>query len=511
MKKPFSAAPLSAALLFAVLLLTPLYGCDMAEVLLGDGEPAATAAPEATEAPTVLDQSNMGLGDGNLGAYYDQKQLVSLDLTGNDLSVSAVSSLMAALPGCDIRWSVPLGGARYDSASTELTVDGPTGEELQNLTLFPQLAACTVSGCTDYAALAGLPALLPGVNVAYTVDVGGVVCQSTDEALDLTNAALHDGADLLAAMAALPNVKNVDLSGQALPAETLGALVDTYPETEFLWTVTLYGVTIESTAETADLGNANVTDLPGMGELREKLKLLPKLTRLDMCGCGVDEATMMALQDEYENVKFIFLLRIGAWEMRTDVKAFSKGNQHSFEGGKYLGPNMNLYDEDVAKLKYCTDLVALDIGHGFKLTNIEVVRYLPHLRFLIIAMQKIEDLTPIGTLTELEYLETFQNPVSDLTPLLNCKNLKCLNISTNVRKGENGKEYPDPAVIMQMTSLTRLWCIRDNFSKEDIAAIQAALPDCVICATGTHSTSNNWRDNDLYVEMQTLFNNPILD
>ena len=247
-----------------------------------------------------------------------------------------------------------------------------------------------------------------------------------------------------------------------------------------------------------------------MAELKAKLPLLPKLERLDMCSCGVDEAAMMALQDAYTDVKFIFNIRIGNWIMRTDVKAFSKGNQRSFEGGEYLGPNMNLYDDDVEKLKYCTDLVALDIGHGFKLTNVEVVRQLPKLRFLIIAMQKIADITPVGTLTELEYLETFQNPISDLSPLLNCKKLTHLNCSTNVVKGEGGKTYPDPAVLKQMTQLKRLWCIRDGYSKETLADLQAALPDCVINAVGSSSTSNDWRANDLYVEMQRLFNNPIL-
>ncbi len=495
--------------LLALLLLCGA-GCAALTGAIG-GEPEEAPAPAATESPAVIDARDMGLGDLNLGAYYGQTQLRSLDLRGNELSAGAVTQLIAALPDCEILWSVPIGAARYDSNSAELAVEGASGAELANLALFPNLTSASVSGCDDYAALAALKDTLPGVTLTYAFDLGGVRCANDAASLDLTGAELGDGAALLNALPALPLLTSVDISGQPFSADTLLALTESYPGIDFLWTVELYGVTIESTATEASLGSAKLPDAPAMTELKEKLPLLPKLERLDMCGCGVDEADMMALQDAYTDVKFIFNIRIGNWIMRTDVKAFSKGNQHSFEGGEYLGPNMNLYDDDVAKLKYCTDLVALDIGHGFKLTNVEVVRSMPKLRFLIIAMQKIEDLTPVGTLTELEYLETFQNPISDLSPLLNCKKLTHLNCSTNVAKGDSGKEYPDPEILKQMTQLKRLWCIRDSFSKETLAELASALPDCVINAAGTHSTSNNWRDNDLYVEMQGLFNNPILE
>jgi hypothetical protein len=60
-----------------------------------------------------------------------------------------------------------------------------------------------------------------------------------------------------------------------------------------------------------------------------------------------------------------------------------------------------------------------------------------------------------------------------------------------------------------MTQLQRLWVIHDNLSKAQMEDLRAALPNAVINNFGTHSTSNDWRDNALYREMQALFNLPI--
>ena len=72
---------------------------------------------------------------------------------------------------------------------------------------------------------------------------------------------------------------------------------------------------------------------------------------------------METLQSNYPEKKFVWMIRIKNWEIRTDIKAFSTGNIEEFDGGYFLGGGRNLHDEDTAALKYCTDLIALDLGH----------------------------------------------------------------------------------------------------------------------------------------------------
>ena len=72
--------------------------------------------------------------------------------------------------------------------------------------------------------------------------------------------------------------------------------------------------------------------------------------------------------------------------------------------------------EDFSVLKYCWNLMALDVGHN-NVTNLDFLYDLPNLRILIVACNTIEDITPIASLKHLEYLELFKNRILDISPL----------------------------------------------------------------------------------------------
>jgi len=109
-------------------------------------------------------------------------------------------------------------------------------------------------------------------------------------------------------------------------------------------------------------------------------------------------------------------------------------------------------------------------------------------------------------------VEIFQNFIGDWSPLTSLKKLTHLNCSTNYGKDADGnRTFPDYTVLKQMTQLQRLWVIRSGLTEEQLIDLRTALPNTVINTIGSHSTSDGWRDNDLYVEMQGLFNLPISD
>lgn len=470
-----------------------------------------SAAPETTSVPAVtqLDLRSSGLTDADLNAYSSEASLLSLDLRGNSLSPDAVRALQAALPNCDILWSVPLGSARFDSDSAQVTLpaDMPLSD-LNRLAFFPALARVDATALTDAAAVRAAAEKLPDVEFLWNIDAFGQTYPSGTTELDLTQAMIGDGAALTETLAAFPHLAKVDLTGQTLSDEIMLALKEAMPDTAFIWSVDLFGVPVSSADTEADISGKQIGDLD---LLKQKLSLLPGLTQLIMCNCGPTNEEMETLIAAYPNVKFVWMIRVGAWEMRTDVKAFSKGNRRTFDGGKFVGGKTNFTSEDLEPLKYCTDLIALDVGHGH-ITDLSILQYLPKLRFLIVAINKISSIEDLKYCPDLEYLEIFQNTISDWSPLLSLPKLTHLNCSTNVSTDENGdKHYPDYTVLKQMPQLQRIWIIRCNLSKDQIADLRAALPNAVINTFGGHSTDNGWRDNDLYREMQGLFNLPILD
>ncbi|NLI52831.1 MAG: leucine-rich repeat domain-containing protein [Clostridiales bacterium] len=493
---------------FAAIALT----CLALAAVSGCASPAADtpAAPAATVSVTQLDKSNAGLADADLAALYPETQLTLLDLRGNDLSPEAVSALQAALPNCEILWSIPLGSSRFDSSSDEITLPADTAaEELERLKLFPFLTRVDATACAAYDALKAIAAELPNCDIAWNVDVLGQSYPASTTSLDLSGAVVSDGAALAAALTAFPELQQVDLTGQTLSDETMLALTQALPDTVFLWSIDLFGVTVGSGMTEADISDMPVDDLDA---LKQKLAFLPNLTQLVMCNCGPSSEEMETLVAAYPAIKFVWMIQVGAWEMRTDVKAFSKGNRTTFDGGRFVGGKTNFTTEDIEPLKYCTDLIALDLGHGNRITDLDVLQYLPKLRFLIVAMNRLTDIEDLKYCPDLEYLEIFQNYISDWTPLLSLTKLTHLNCSTNYGKGDGGgRVYPDYTVLKQMTQLQRVWVIHCNLSGSQMDDLRAALPNAVINSVGTHSTSNGWRDNDLYREMQGLFNLPISD
>jgi Leucine-rich repeat (LRR) protein len=493
-KRALAAALICLSLLFAA-------GCSILE-------PEAAATPAPTAPATQLDQSNQNLTDADLTALYAQTQLVSLDLRGNALSVEAVQSLQAALPSCDILWSIPLGSAQFDSNSTQIVLPADTAaSELSRLSLFPALTTVDASAVSDSTALKAVAAEMPNLAISWNIDVLGQSYPSTTTSLDLTSATITDAASLSDALLAFPRLESVDLTGLELSPDVMSALAAALPETQFIWSVDLFGVTVDSLATEADISDIPIESVEAVSQ---KLALLPNLTELVMCNCGLTNEQMEQLLAAHPTVKFVWLIQVGGWELRTDAKAFSKGNRKTFDGGEFIGGKTNFTSEDLEPLKYCTDLIALDLGHGSRITDLSILQYLPKLRFLILAMNRITDISPLTNCPDLEYLEIFQNYISDWSPLLSLKKLTHLNCSTNYGKdADGGKTYPDYTVLKQMTQLERIWIIRSGLGASELADLRAALPNAVINNVGSHSTSNGWRDNDLYVEMQGLFNLPL--
>ena len=245
--------------------------------------------------------------------------------------------------------------------------------------------------------------------------------------------------------------------------------------------------------------------LEDVQQVEDALQLLPRLSKLVMCGCGLTDEQMAALCEAHPEVRFVWTVQIGPHEVRTDATGFSTANP-----SKYTNPNASdeynekvrttkrLQEGDLEPLRYCTDLVALDLGHNYLTdADLEVIASLTKLEILILADNKITDISALSSLKELQYIELFMNRIEDVSPLAGLTNLIDVNIC-NIG-------LTDLSPLYQMTWLERLWYGMNPASTEDEQALAAALPDCACNYTTRDETGEGWREHERYTWMRSFF------
>lgn len=394
-------------------------------------------------------------------------------------------------------WQLEIGGVTASNTDTALDLSGKTvdAEALaKDIYYLPALNSVNVTD-TNLTGADGeaLEARYPNIDFLRTLDIFGVKANTDITALDLTQADIADDTQLPDLLAPLKKLERCDLTGRTVSFETMAALEERYPLVAFSFSFEFFGQTL--TPETTDLDLRGQT-FTSAEEVSEGLKHLPNLASCNMSGTGLTDEQMAQLQAAFPAVKFVWLVRIGAWQVRTDIEAFSTENRKSFPndmGGYVGGGNSQLTDEDTAAFRYCTDLVYLDLD-GNRISDLSFLQYLPKLRLLSVGNNKVKDISAIGSLSELEYLEIFINYISELNPLMGLPKLTSLNCSRTA--------VTDVTTLLAMKQLKMLWIMNNKLEKEDVDKLTEALPDCKIVTRGSNATAGGWRDTDLYYEFE---------
>lgn len=257
-------------------------------------------------------------------------------------------------------------------------------------------------------------------------------------------------------------------------------------------TLTYQGkITADVNAEEMDLGNFAVTE---MNSFVKFLRQFPNLKKVDMFATKMYAKDMDLLAAEFPDIEFGWTMRIGDHWVRTDTTAFS--TLHNNRSPVHT-------ESQFRYLKYCKNLLALDIGHN-TVKNLDFLYDLPKLKVLIVACNiDLKDITPIGSLKELEYLELFKNDINDISCLTECTKLIDLNICFNRVK--------DWTPLHELKNLERLWLYNSNnyspeipVDKNVVYAIKNALPDCHVDST-SYSTLGGWREHDRYYVIYHMF------
>ena len=414
------------------------------------------------------------------GVAYDP-EATYLDLRGTGIDATHYEALRAALPGCEILWSVPFQGGWLDSDAKEVTVASLTAEDAAALDYLEELARVDASACEDYDQLLAFQQRRPDCAVEYCLHIGGA-----EYGLDTTALTLEGltAEELEAWLPHLPQLADITLTGVQENVEELLDLMEAHPEINFYWDMDLLGVTVNCQDTEIDVSDIPVEDLDAFEAVVTRL---PNVEKVVMCECGISNEEMDALNRRYENIKFVWTITIRNVKLRTDI-TYLMPYQYS------LWPST----EEAQLFRYLTDLECLDLGHH-NIANCDFVAYMPHMKYLILADTGITDLSPLEGLEELVYLEIFLTYVTDYSPLLTLPNLESLNLCYS---------YGQVDVIAQLTWVDYIrWITTDerrlSWSQQEF--LRESLPDTLL-ELGTHqsSTGGQWRQQQNYFDMRDM-------
>ena len=424
-----------------------------------------------------------GLPLENLEELKQFPQLAELDFRGTELSTHQYETLKSWFPDCTIFWEVPFQGSRLDPQIQELKIDTLSDEDLDLLRYFPSLERIDASACTDYAQLTALRQKYPNLDVEYTLPLAGQDYAYTETTLVLS---MEDTTELFSLIPYFTQLESVTFVDTIPLPEQIYALREAYPKVSFDWNFTFKDFALDESTETLDLTGIPTT----VEEIEAILPYLPNLTYVDMTDCGIDNETMDALNARHENVKIVWTVTLGTWyRVKTDITWFMP-----------VLDDYSPFGNELYNLRYCHDIIALDIGHRY-VTNCDFVSYMPNLKYLLLADTAISDLTPVANCKELVYLELFQSFVQDLSPLLECTKLEDLNLHYTHTQHQ-------AHIVAQMTWLKNVWwghIPEAQLSRKDQQMLREALPNCNFNFDRGSSTGSGWRELPNYYAQRDVF------
>lgn len=430
-----------------------------------------------------LNLSSTGLNDIDWILSNDNfKGLEMLDISGNDIPPEQIAALKNYMNDCSINFSSKIGNTDITSDSTEIKLNGSDLENCEILLLCDKLEQVDITECES---------LEPFIDIAkdercdfiFDFTFCGETLSSDIEALSFTSIP----QDNLNKLQLCKKLKTVEIA-ECEPTPELLALKDALPDCEVIWSFDLCGIKVSSKDTEVNMNRIKITNPDAF---MQKLAYLPELKKIDMCGCGLSNKQMEVFMENYPDVKFVWEIRFGHapvyWTVRTDIVCFST-----------LG-KIRCNDKEFEPLfKYCTDLVALDLGHH-NIVDISPLAKMKNLKVLILGDNYIRDISPLAELKELQYLELFTCRVKDISPLAELPNLIDICIPDN--------PIQDVTPLLSMKQAKMLWIAHCGLNDEERAAIEEALPDCTISFFIKDNLCEGWRVTDRNIAIRKAFGN----
>lgn len=419
------------------------------------------------------------------GIVYDIRETY-LDLRDRNISTEEFEALREKLPDADILWTVPFQDRCYNSDVTEITVDALSPEDVQMLRYLTDLEVVHADNCRDYEELESLMEKFPDCKVDYMLHIGDRTLKPSVQALAL-DSGVGTAEELENLLRYGNHLSRVLLNDPEISGEVLCSLREKYPDVILCWNKAFRGELYEMNLTSLDFSEKTPETVE---ELEKFAAYFPDLELVEVMNCCLPNEEMAAYRDRVrDQYQVVWDVQVGSTRLRTDETKFSPGNEF-----------VTVTDENIGNLRYCEDMIAVDLGH-VDVGNTEWVVGTPHLRYLILGDSSYvqnEDIIPIGTLQELVWLEIFICPVTEVSCLKTCSGLRHLLLSGC---------YVDVDPLGEMTWLDNLWLLRSGIDEEEAAYLEEHLPDTHIETMDTYQAhSRGWRQLTEYFKMRDALN-----
>lgn len=253
-----------------------------------------------------------------------------------------------------------------------------------------------------------------------------------------------------------------------------------------------FGLSVDTGITILDFDDAqiDVTDAKALAKLIDQL---PCLTDVLMFDSTMEQTDMEWLYEQYPDIFFGFTLHLYTHTIRTDVTAFSTLHMASPTKDDPRHTSEELYI-----LRLCKKLKALDIGHN-TLTDLNFLYFLPDIEVLIVSPNYgLTDISPIATCKNLVYLECFNTPFTDLSPLSGMEHLRDLNLT-------RCSMVSDLSPLYELPSLERFWWGEMGKIRVDQKRIMREKhPNCKFVNV-YNPTEGGWRNHPHQKEQMEFF------
>ena len=418
----------------------------------------------------------------------------------------SLTLLRQCRPEVDVRYSIVFGTDRYNWDLETLLLNNIAEAEIPLLKYLPNLKTVAIVA-KEYpmSTVAMIQGAAHDLGLDFGIQMGGNIVLDTEKNLTLTGITDEE----LCLIPLLTNLEQVRLLNPQSSSVKLEYIRAGYTETanmDFSWAVEIGGQTFENTVTEVDLSMVEITDLDAV---QQKLNCLPNLEQVTFGLCGVDnpdwgnsrsKLTASSIKNEdlaayrdrvREEYKVVWTVRLGpSIALRTDADNFMPNH---FGVGQ-------LPDDYAYNLRYCEEMVCLDVGH-MTLTDISFVEYMPNLKYLILAWTEVQYIEPIRTCKNLVFLELDHSCIRDLSPLVDCTALEDLNL---------GMTYCSVEPILGMTWLKNVYMILRGGG----GLVGQAIPDARVVTSNDPDAATvgyGWRRLPNYYAMRDCLHAPYMN
>ncbi len=432
-----------------------------------------------------------------------------------------LSQLKQLRPDIRVDYWVPVNGTNYAASAIQLNLRGITDSDIALLPYLSNLATITVSG-GEPEPLKKLHSYCLENGISLRPSLAGSLIPEDTVDLEISN--ITDAE--IGLMYLLPQLEQLHLLEPQASAERLIRMKKELTAT-VTWEKTVLGITFRHNARIVDLTDAvslGPNQKPGdetayaksltyviqgdpetipssvklmeyrplpdktkdtrqlIEEVETAMAYFPKAKKLILCGSFLDNEAMAAFRERQADAyKVVWTVKCGKIATRTDATFFMPVKYHVY----YLN------DKEAFNLRYCPDMIAVDIGH-MMVSDLQFVEYMPNLQYLILAHSAVRNIEPLRTCKNLKFLELDHTGVLDFTPLQECPALEDLNI---------GETWNDVEPLKKVTWLKNLWMISRGRSAAELAEF---LPDTNIVFAGSATVDSGWRDLPNYFAMRDV-------